>query len=205
MGWLAALFEEGAAASEAGSFASSSAGVAAEAADYSSVASSVASGETSVSVAGGGTAAAGSGATYFNQLLNGVSAGSQLLQGVAGYQSSMKNAGYLNQAANQALAAGAANKDIVDRKNRALLGELKAGVGAQGSTMEGSPLLVYLNSVTNASIEGQNEYYQGSLKAQGLRQQAQISKKDASSSLWEGIVKGAGTLAAGSLGSRLTA
>jgi hypothetical protein len=148
-------------------------------------------------------AGAAAGGIPWGTLLTGVSAGSQLLKGMAGYQSGRQNASYLNQAADQALAAGAANKDIVDRKNRAALGELKAGVGAQGTTMEGSPLLVYLSSVTNAAIEGQNEYYQGSLKSQGLRQQAKISKSDATSSLWEGIVKGAGTLAAGSLGSKL--
>lgn len=133
-------------------------------------------------------------------IFSGISAGAQLLQGLAGYRSGQANAGYLEAAAQQSLEAGAANKDIVDRRIRAQLGEQRAQAGAQGTTMSGSPLLVYLDSVQQGAIESANEYYQGKVKQVGYKSQAKIAKMGGEANLWQGIVGGAGTLGQSLLG-----
>jgi len=129
-------------------------------------------------------------------------AGATLLQGLSGYSSGNTNAAYLKEAGRQAKMVGAANKNLADARGRAQLGEMRAQVGAQGTTFSGSPMLVYLDSVKNAAIESQMEYYKGEIGAAGYKEQARWAKRGGEADLWSGII-GASAPAMKSLGSRL--
>jgi hypothetical protein len=124
-------------------------------------------------------------------------AGSSLLQGVAGLQAGEANANAMTAAARQSLAAGAANKTLSGMRSRAQLGEMKAQMGAQGSTFSGSPMLVYLDSVKNAALEDENAYYQGQLKASGLSAQSKIARMGGYNSLLEGAIRAGGSFLLG--------
>ena len=130
--------------------------------------------------------------------------GATLLKGISGYQSGAANAAYLNESGRQARMVGAANKNLADARGRAQLGEIRAQVGAQGSTFSGSPMLVYLDSVRNAAIESATEYYKGSIGEAGYKEQARWAKRGGEADLWSGII-GASAPAMKSLGSRLLA
>ena len=145
-------------------------------------------------------AAAASAGIPWGAVFTGLSAGSQLLQGLAGYRSAQTNAAYMNAAAKQALQAGAANEDIAAARGRAEVGALRATVGAQGTTMAGSPMLVYLDSVKNAALTSAQQYYEGKLKSYSLTQQAKMTKQGGLFDLL-----GGGVRAIGGLGSALLA
>lgn len=167
--------------------ATSTATIAAESAALAQAGSTAAT----VTAAGQGAIAAQSGMSW-GTILQGISAGSSLLQGVSGMQAGEANAAYLSDASKQALRAGAANKSIAEQRHRAQLGEFKAQMGAQGTTMSGSPMLVYLDSVKNAAIDAVNEYYTGAVQAGSHRAQSKISKMGGYADLFKGVV-GAGS------------
>jgi len=127
-------------------------------------------------------------------VLTGGLAGSSLLGGLSGFQSGQANAAFLSESAKQSLGAGAANKSIAEARSRAQLGELRAQMGAQGTTMSGSPMLVYLDSVKNAALESANEYYSGALRSAGLKSQARISRLGGQADLFKGFVGAGGSL-----------
>ena len=195
------LFGYGATSSTAASsVATSAATMAAENAALAQAGSTAAS----VSAAGQSaiasqTAAAGITA---GQALQYAYQGATLLQGLSGYSSGNTNAAYLKEAGKQARMVGAANKNLSDARGRAQLGEIRAQVGAQGSTMSGSPMLVYLDSVRNAAIESQMEYYKGEIGDTGYKEQARVARRGGEADLWSGII-GASAPALKSLGSRL--
>ena len=148
-----------------------------------------------LSGAGAASGTAGSILGYLGQ-------GATLLQGLAGFQSGQANASYLDQASKQALRVGAANKDIMDARGRAQLGELRAQIGAQGTTMSGSPMLVYLDSVRNAAIDSASEYYKGAVESSNYKTQAKLARAGAQDTLFSGIL-GAAAPSIASIGSRL--
>jgi len=193
--WLMAMFGQAGAGS---AYATSASTMAAESAALAQ------SGATAASVTSAGQAAMAGQAfsAAVPSMLQYTSQGATLLQGVSGYASGNQNAAYLKGAAQQAKMVGAANKNLSDARGRAVLGELRAGIGAQGSTMSGSPMLVYLDSVRNAAIESANEYYQGEIGAAGYKEQARWAKRGGEADLWSGIV-GAAAPQLKSLGSRL--
>jgi hypothetical protein len=197
MGWLAALFAEEGAGSAVSSAATSTATTAAENAALAQAGSTAAS----VTAAGQAATAAQTGITTA-QALQYVQQGATLLQGISGYTSGRQNAEYDKAAGKNALRVGAANKNLMDARGRAQLGELRAQMGAEGTTITGSPMLVYLDSVHNAAIESANEYYKGKIQSTAYKQQAKISRKGGQADLWSGIIGGVGPSAI-SLGSRL--
>jgi hypothetical protein len=196
---LMSLFSEEGAASTASSAATSAATSAAENAALAQAGSSAAS----VTAAGQSAIAAQGAAASSGSLLQYINQGATLLQGIAGFQSGNANANNLSAAAKQARYVGAANKNIMDARGRAQLGELKAQMGAQGTTFSGSPMLVYLDSVRNAAIESQNAYYQGATQAANYKAQSKLTRAGAQDSLFSGILAAAAPSVGGSLGSRL--
>lgn len=188
---------EGAASSAASSAATSSATMAAENAALAQTGSTAAS----VTSAGQAATAAQTGMTTA-QALQYAYQGATLLQGISGYTSGMQNAEYQKAAGKNALRVGAANKNLMDARGRAQLGELRAQMGAQGTTITGSPMLVYLDSVKNAALESANEYYKGKIQSTSYNQQAKVSRKGGEADLWSGLIGGLGPTAI-SLGSRL--
>jgi len=127
-----------------------------------------------------------------------LSAGFSILQGVAGMRANQQNARFAESEADSAIAASKEDAQRQRQINIAKLGEFRAQAGAQGSTFEGSPMLVYLNNVKNAALDEQDLLYKGKLQAFGKRQEAKIYDQQAGSSLFGGIAG-----AAGSLGSTL--
>jgi len=189
-----------AASSAASSAATSAATMAAENAALAQAGSTAGS----VTAAGQSAAAAQTAGITAGQALQYAYQGATLLQGVSGYASGNTNAAYLKEAGRQAKMVGAANKNLSDARGRAQLGEIRAQVGAQGTTFSGSPMLVYLDSVKNAAIESQMEYYKGEIGATGYKEQARVARRGGESDLWSGII-GASAPAMKSLGSRLLA
>lgn len=159
-----------------------------------------AGGATVGGVLGAAPVAAAASGIPWGAVFTGLGAGSQLLQGLAGYRSAQTNAAYMDAAAKQALQAGAANEDIAAARGRAEVGALRATVGAQGTTMAGSPMLVYLDSVKNAALTSAQQYYEGQLKSYSLTQQAKATRQGGLFDLL-----GGGVRAIGGLGSALLA
>jgi len=199
--WFTAMFGAQAAGSTAASSAATSA--ATMAAENAALAQA---GSTAVSVqaAGQSAIAAQTAGITAGQALQYAYQGATLLKGISGYQSGAANAAYLNEAGRNARMVGAANKNLADARGRAQLGEMRAQVGAQGSTFSGSPMLVYLDSVRNAAIESATEYYKGEIGEAGYKEQARWAKRGGEADLWSGII-GASAPAMKSLGSRLLA
>jgi hypothetical protein len=191
---LAGMFSSGSAATSATTMAAENAALA-----------QAGSTAASVQAAGQGAIAAQTAGATAGQVLQYVGQGATLLQGVSSYQSGVANASLLNEGARSSRAIGAANKDIRDARYRAALGELRAQSGAQGTTigsLSDSPMLVYLDSVRNAAIESQTDYWQGATRATTLKTQASFARKGGQNDLWAGIIGAAGPSIA-NLGSRL--
>jgi len=146
-----------------------------------------------------GAAISGIGAGTIGTVLTGVSALGALGQGIAGYRAAQQNE--LN-ARTEATAANLQATEEANRErriSRAKLGEIRAQAGAQGTTLSGSQMEVYLESVKQAELDAQTTLYGGRMKALGLNQQAEAYKRQGAASLFGGIAG-----AAGSLGTLLT-
>jgi hypothetical protein len=74
------------------------------------------------------------------------------------------------------------------------LGSMRAGYGASGVTLEGSPLDVLEESVAEAELENQNIHYQGLLKQQGYQADAGLDRANGRNAARIGYLKGASGL-----------
>ena len=117
-----------------------------------------------------------------------------LLSGIGGMQAGNANAAIAKAEGNQALAAGRAEANRIRARNAATQSTFMAGAGAQGTTFEGSPMLAYLENAKQGELEAQDALYSGRIKASSLKMQADIYKRQGTSSLIGGLAKGLGSL-----------
>lgn len=128
------------------------------------------------------------------EILPFISAGFSLLGGVAQFQAGRQNAAYSEADAKQAKLTAAAEASRQRRIVNAQLAEFRAGVGAQGTTFEGSPMLAYLENVKHGELEVQDKLYAGKLKSRSLKEQADIYRRQGTMGLLAGGAQAAGTL-----------
>lgn len=138
-------------------------------------------------------------------ILSLASAGLSVIQGIAGMRSAQQNAAYAKADAQQALLQGDTEANRQRRINAAQQAELVAQTGAQGTTMTGSPMEVYLENAKQGELQAQDLKYGAQLKARSYNQQADIYNREASASLFTGIAKGAIGLGSTLLNSTKTA
>src|ERR1043166_770819 len=88
-----------------------------------------------------------------------LTASSSVFKGVSGYQAGSANAAQAKAEGEQALLVGQEN---AARQRRAVAykqAQLKAQVGGQGTTMEGSPMEIYLENAKQGELEAQDQSY----------------------------------------------
>lgn len=123
-----------------------------------------------------------------------VSAGFSILQGLSGFASGQQNAAYAQADAKQAMVNARAEADRQRRIVAIQQGQLRADVGAQGTTFTGSPMEVYLANAKQGELEAQDKLFEGKLKKRSLKAQANIYENQAYGSLFSGVAGAAGTL-----------
>lgn len=86
----------------------------------------------------------------------------------------------------------AANEDAQRRHAYRALGRIRAGYGAAGVTVEGSPLEVLEDSAAEAELDALNIRYKGELTAMGYQSEAELQRARGKAAMTAGIFK-AGT------------
>lgn len=122
-------------------------------------------------------------------------AAGKVMEGISGFTSNRQNAAYADAEAKQAMVTGEANAARQRRLVATKQSALRAQVGAQGTTMEGSPFEVYLANAKQGELEAQDKLYDAKLKQQQAKIQRDIYKKQAWGSLTSGLMGGATSLA----------
>lgn len=186
---LAAYFGGGTAAAEGG-YAASATTIAAENAALAQA------GATASSVV-----SAGQSAVTAQQIAAGVAtagkyalSAAQLAKGFAGYQSGAANSEAAKQEAQQAMAAAEQNAARQRRLVAYQQSTLRANAGAQGGTLEGSPMEVYLANAKEGELQTQDELYAGLIKKQSKRAAAANYRAGGAGDLFGGITSGIAAL-----------
>lgn len=123
-----------------------------------------------------------------------LSAGFSILQGLSGFASGQQNAEYARADAKQSMINARAEADRQRRIVAVQQAQLRADVGAQGTTFTGSPMEVYLANAKQGELEAQDKIFAGKLKKRSLSEQANIYENTAWGSLAGGVAGAAGTL-----------
>lgn len=126
-----------------------------------------------------------------------IAAVSNIFQGIAGYQANRQNAAYAEAEAKQAKLTAAAEAARTRRQVAAQQGEFVAGVGAQGTTFEGSPMEAYINNAIQGELMAQDKIYEGKLKERAFKMQRDMYKRQAFYSLFSAVT---GAQQGGSMG-----
>jgi hypothetical protein len=108
-----------------------------------------------------------SNAAMFQAIGTAVSVVGALSQGQQAKSAADYNAAVANNNAIAARQQADANAAAQQRKARLQIGSMRAGYGASGVSLEGSPLDVLEQSASMAELDRQNILYGGALKAQG--------------------------------------
>lgn len=124
-----------------------------------------------------------------------ISAGFSVLQGLAGFASGRQNAANAEFEAKQAMVTARAEADRERRQKMAVASSSLAQTGAQGRTIEGSPMLNYLQLVQQAELAAQDRIYAGRLQKIAKLNEAEIYSNQAWGSLLGGAAGAAGSLA----------
>lgn len=93
----------------------------------------------------------------------------------------------------QAGAAEAAHRRDVSRR----MGSIRAGFGASGVTLEGTPLEVLEDSAAMAELDALNIRYQGELRAIGFKDEAVLARAGGKQALTESRFRAASALFSG--------
>ena len=110
-----------------------------------------------------------------------------------------RQAKFATQQAEVAKAAAAAEAADARRKARYLLGKEAAAAGASGVRLEGSPLLVMLDSAAESELEAQRKLYAGELQGAGYSARAdEYRSAGRSAAIGYGIRAGSTLLTSGS-------
>lgn len=132
-----------------------------------------------------------------------------IMKGVAEMQAQKQNALNAKAEGEAAMQSAKAESDRQKRIDDAQLGEMKANAGAQGSEFAGSPMLVYLDSIKNATLHEQDIIYnkgtipkfEAKMQADQYRRQGNMAMFNAGmsavSSLVGGMAGGAGGMMGG--------
>ena len=123
-----------------------------------------------------------------------LSAGFSILQGLSGFASGQQNAAYAQADAKQAMVTARAEADRQRRIVATQQAQLRADVGAQGTTFTGSPMEVYLANAKQGELEAQDKIFAGKLKKRSLQNEANIYEDQSYGSLFSGFGNAAGTL-----------
>lgn len=110
-----------------------------------------------------------------------------------------KNAADYNAAVanNNAIAArqqAAANAQAQARESRRRIGTARAGYGASGVALEGSPLDIIEQSAMEAELDRQNILYAGDLKAQGYESTATLERSKGKNAMSSAYFKAGSSL-----------
>lgn len=107
------------------------------------------------------------------------------------------NAAVANNNAIAARQQAAANAEAQARESRRRIGSARAGYGASGVGLEGSPLDIIEQSAMEAEIDRQNILYAGDLKAQGFENTAALEKSKGKNAMTGAIFKAGSSLLTG--------
>lgn len=121
-----------------------------------------------------------------------IAGGLAVMQGVAGMRANQQNAANASAEAGQELLTSKAEADRIRRQNAFTLSEFRAGVGAQGTTFEGSPMMAYLENVKQGELEVQDALFGGKIRSRSRRMEADIFSKQAPWALIGGVTQGVG-------------
>jgi hypothetical protein len=141
------------------------------------------------------------GITEIGLALSALSAAMSVAGGIASANTEKQNSLNAEADADLAVQQGQSEADRQRAITRASQAKLVAESGAQGTTLTGSPMEVYLANAKQGEIEAQDKVYAGNLKARGLKAQAGMYNRQATSSLIGGTASGVGTLGSTLIGS----
>lgn len=130
----------------------------------------------------------------FSLLSLGVGAASSVAGGVIQYQGSKAQEEYQKRAAMMAEQKAALDERLLRRRHDQQLAQMRGQYLSGGLALEGSVSDVLLDSATNASLDEQAVRYGGQVEADNLRFGAAISKANAGSAMFGGVM---GALATG--------
>lgn len=105
-----------------------------------------------------------------------ISALGTLKQGREANAAAQYNSQIQQRNASIAMNQAGADAEAQNRHARQVLGAARAGYGASGVTLEGSPLDVLEMSATNAELDRQNILYKGRVRAAGYQSAAGLSE-----------------------------
>lgn len=93
-----------------------------------------------------------------------------------------------------ARASAASDQGDMGRQQARVLGAIRAGYGASGVTMEGSPMDVFQSSAAESELDILRRGYQGELEAMGFNAQAKAELMSAKSQAQGAYLQGASNL-----------
>lgn len=123
-----------------------------------------------------------------------ISAASAVAGGVTSYMSGQANAAIAKSEAEQRMAAARQAAARQDRINAQRQAALVAQVAGQGTTMEGSPMEVYLANAKQGKLESKSILYGGQLAAGSKNFEADLASMQGTGALIGGSLKGVSEL-----------
>lgn len=126
-----------------------------------------------------------------------MSANAQKEQGEAAKKTAEYNAGISRRNAEISMDQAATDAEAQQRDARRRAGAMRAGYGASGVTMEGSPLDVLEDSAITAELDRQNILYKGRIRALGFEDEATLYDMSGSNAEKQGNSRATATLVGG--------
>jgi len=126
-----------------------------------------------------------------------ISAAGQIYEGNAAYKAGILNAGLLQLKASQIRKQTQLEEKQLLVNARKIVGDTRAGYGASGVTMEGSPLDIMEESIKNATQDQMNIRYAGEINAREAEWDATLAKKSGQSARTASYFNAASSLIGG--------
>ena len=127
------------------------------------------------------------------------SVGGAAYSAVSASAAASRQAKFAQQQAEAARSAASVEAEDTRRRARYLLGKEAAAEGASGIQLEGSPLLVMLDSAAESELDAQRKLYAGELQGAGYTARAEEARQTGSrAAIGFGIQAGTTLLTAGS-------
>ncbi len=115
-------------------------------------------------------------------------AAGSVLDGIQGYNAAKAEAKQADANAKIVGQQTAAEEARIRNQGARLRGEQIAAAGASGITLDGSPTDIILDSAVESEMEALNARYRGTVERIGYKNQARVSKWEASNALTRGII-----------------
>ena len=125
------------------------------------------------------------------------SAAASLAGGAFGLVQGLQNASIQRQNARAAKEQAAAREEQLRRDRARRIGTIRAQIGAQGGTIEGSPLDILADEAAEAELDARLVRFGGQVQARDFRNQARSSTLSGVGSLIGGAGQAAGTTVQG--------